>query len=66
MDGLNKQEIEYRQSNGLINNEEIKNSRSVKDIIKTNTITLFNIINLALFILVLTTGELTNATLFFQ
>ena len=66
MDGLNKQEIEYRQSNGLINNEEIKNSRSVKDIIKTNTITLFNIINLALFILVLTTGELTNATFIFS
>ena len=44
MDGLNKQEIEYRQNNGMINNENIKNSRTVKQIILSNTITLFNIL----------------------
>ena len=33
MDGLNKQEIEYRQNNGMVNNENIKNSRTVKQII---------------------------------
>ena len=45
MDGLNKQEIEYRQNNGMVNNENIKNSRTVKQIILSNTITLFNILN---------------------
>ena len=54
MDGLNKQEIEYRQNNGMINNENIKNSRTVKQIILSNTITLFNILNLTLLVLVLT------------
>lgn len=65
MEGLNKQEIEYRKNNGLINNEEIKNSRSTKDIIKSNLLTMFNIIHLILFILVLTTGSITNATFIF-
>ena len=50
MDGLNKQEIEYRQNNGMVNNENIKNSRTVKQIILSNTITLFNILNLTLYL----------------
>ena len=35
LDGLNKQEIDYRIENNLINNETIKNSRSVKEIFKS-------------------------------
>ena len=62
MNGLSKQEVEYRLSNGLVNNKNIKHSRSVKSIILSNTITLFNIINIILFILVLTTGKLANGT----
>lgn len=62
MEGLNKKEVEYRVNNNLINNEEIKNSRSLKDIILANTITLFNLIHLVLFILVMTTGSIANAT----
>lgn len=62
MEGLNKQQIEYRINNGMINNEIIKHSRTTKEILKSNVITLFNIINTVLFILVLTTGSLTNAT----
>lgn len=65
MDGLNKQEIEYRQNNGMINNENIKNSRTVKQIILSNTITLFNILNLTLLVLVLTTGSFINTTFIF-
>ena len=65
MDGLNKQEIEYRQNNGMINNENIKNSRTVKQIILSNTITLFNILNLTLLVLVLTTGSFINTTFVF-
>lgn len=62
MDGLNKKDVEYRVNNGLVNNEDIKNSRTLKEIILGNTITLFNFINLVLFILVLTTGSIENAT----
>ena len=62
MEGLNKKDIEYRVNNGLINNEEIKNSRSLKEIILSNLLTLFNFIHLVLFVLVLTTGSIQNTT----
>ena len=62
MEGLNKQEIDYRINNGLINNENIKNSRTIKTILLSNLITLFNLIHVVLFILALTTGSLENAT----
>lgn len=62
MDGLNKQQIEYRINNGLINNEDIKNSRTIKQIFLSNLLTLFNFIHIVLFILVLTTGRIVNAT----
>jgi len=60
MNGLNRQQIEYRINNGLINNENIKNSRTIKDIVYSNVITLFNAIHIILFILVLTTGSISN------
>ena len=62
MEGLNKKDVEYRVNNGLINNEEIKNSRSLKEIILSNLLTLFNFIHLVLFVLVLTTGSIQNTT----
>lgn len=62
MDGLNNQEIEYRINNGLVNNENIKNSRTIKQIFLDNLLTLFNFIHLVLFVLVLSTGKITNAT----
>ena len=52
MDGLNEKDIEYRVNNHLVNNEDIKNSRSLKEIVLSNTITLFNVIHLVLFVLV--------------
>jgi len=61
MEGLNKQEVDYRINNGLINNEIIKNSRTLKQIFISNLITLFNFIHIVLFILVLTTGSIANA-----
>lgn len=60
MNGLNKQQIEYRINNNLINNQNIKNSRTIKEIFYSNIITLFNAIHLILFIMVLTTGSITN------
>lgn len=62
MDGLTTQDVEYRINNNLVNNENIKNSRSLKTIILSNLLTLFNFIHIVLFILVLTTGSLVNAT----
>ena len=62
MNGLNIQEVEYRINNNLVNNEDIKNSRSLKTILLSNLLTLFNFIHIVLFILVLTTGSLVNAT----
>ena len=62
MKGLNSQEIQYRIDNDMINNKKIKNSRSVKTILLSNLLTLFNFIHLILFILVLTTGSINNAT----
>ena len=62
MEGLSYQEVEYRKENGLSNNVEVNNTRSVKEIIRSNTITIFNILNISLFILVLTTGYIQNAT----
>ena len=65
MEGLNNQDIDYRISNNLINNEDIKNSRSIKEIFLSNLINLFNFIHIVLFIFVLTTGSITNATFMF-
>ena len=61
MDGLYRQEIEYRINNNLINNEDIKNSRPLKTIILSNLLTLFNFIHIVLLVLVLTTGSIANA-----
>ena len=61
MEGLNRQEVEYRENNGLSNEEKVKYTRTAKQIILSNTITLFNILNISLVVLVLTTGSLQNA-----
>ena len=62
MDGLSIHEVEYRKNNGLANNEKIKYTRTPKQIILSNTITLFNILNISLAVLVLTTGSIQNIT----
>lgn len=62
MNGLSSHEVEYRNNNDMVNNENIKNSRSLKAILLSNFITLFNLIHFVLFILVLTTGSINNAT----
>lgn len=62
MNGLNSHDVEYRINNDMVNNENIKNSRDLKTILLSNIITLFNLIHIILFILVLTTGAINNAT----
>ena len=59
MNGLTTKEVEFRIKNGLVN-KRVKYSRSIKDIILSNIFTLFNFINLFLFILVLTTKSYRN------
>ena len=61
MDGLNQDQVNYRKNNGLSNNVDVKYSRSTKSIVLTNAVNLFNILNIVLLILVLTTGSLQNA-----
>lgn len=65
MKGLSNGSVQYRVNNGMVNNKFIKNSRSIKQIILSNIITLFNIINIVLFVLVLTTGSIINTTFVF-
>lgn len=62
MEGLTKLEVEYRKNNGLVNNETTTYTRSFKEIVISNTITLFNILNIALAVLVLTTDSIQNVT----
>lgn len=62
MEGLTRQEVEYRKSNGLSNEEKVKYTRTTKEIVLSNTITLFNILNISLVVLVLLTGSIQNAT----
>lgn len=62
MEGLSKHEVEYRKNNGLSNDENIKYTRTTKEIVLSNIITLFNILNIVLAILVLTTGSIQNIT----
>ena len=62
IEGLNKQEIDYRINNNLVNNENIKNSRDIKTILLSNIVTLFNLIHIILLVLVLTTGSYANTT----
>ena len=62
MNGLSKHEVEYRKYNGLVNDEKIKYTRTPKQIILSNIITLFNFLNIALAVLVLTTGSIQNIT----
>ena len=62
MNGLSRHEVEYRKNNGLANNENVKYTKTVKEIVLSNTITLFNILNIALLVLVLTTGKIENIT----
>ena len=66
MKGLTKYEVEYRKNNGLSNEDKIKYTRTTKEIILSNCITLFNILNISLFILVsnLISGVLLSFVLF--
>ena len=58
--GLNKDEVKSRIKQGLVNIDKSISTKSTKDIIKENTFTLFNFVNLVLAIAVLCVGSYKN------
>lgn len=58
--GLSLQEVEERKKKGLINGEEQVTTKTVKQIVLGNLITLFNILNVGLAVMVLTVGSFKN------
>jgi len=62
LSGLTDKEVEKQVELGNVNKVTTAPERSIHDIIKTNFVTPFNILNLVLFILVLIAGQPWNAT----
>lgn len=58
--GLSIKEVEERKNKGLINGEEQVTTKTIKQIVLGNLITLFNILNIGLAVLVLTVGSVKN------
>ncbi|MDO4804879.1 MAG: HAD-IC family P-type ATPase [Lachnospiraceae bacterium] len=59
--GLTEEEVASRMQEGLVNVQPAKGQKSVGHIIFSHTVTYFNLLNLALAILVLLTGQIKNA-----
>ena len=59
--GLSDEEVNRRIKQNLINTQPGNLTRSVKDIVKDNVITLFNILNLVLAVTIIIMGEWKNA-----
>lgn len=62
MTGLTSEEINERIAAGQVNSNENPNTRSYRQIIRENTLTFFNFLNLVLLGLVLMVGSYKNAT----
>ena len=60
INGLSFKEVEERKHKGLVNGEEQVTTKSIKQIVLGNLITLFNILNIGLAVLVLTVGSVKN------
>ena len=60
--GLTSKEVEERFTNNLVNfNTDVK-TKSVKEIVKENVFTLFNIINIVLAVAIISVGSFKNLT----
>ena len=53
MTGLTSEQVQERIEQGLVNANENPNTRTYKQIIRENTLTFFNFLNLVLLVLVL-------------
>lgn len=63
--GLTAKQVHELTVKGKANTSPKANSRSYQDIVKQNVWTYFNLINLILFLLILTTGDLSNGLFIF-
>ena len=61
MTGLTNEQVQERIAQGKVNANENPNTRTYKQIIKENTLTFFNFLNLVLMILVLCVGSYKNS-----
>ena len=59
--GLSEQEVAERKAQGKVNANSDVQTKTVRQIIADHAFTLFNGINLIMFVLVLTTGQIKNA-----
>lgn len=59
-DGLTSAEVEERRRDGLVNVDVLARTKSVPQILAEHVLTLFNAVNLALAVLVWTTGQYRN------
>lgn len=62
MTGLTSEQVNARIEDGLVNVNENPNTRTVKKIVLENTLTFFNFLNIALFVLLLMVGSYKNCT----
>jgi len=60
--GLSSVEVNARKEKGLLNNTDTKSSKTIKEIISTNLFTVFNGINLAIAIWLISVGSFRNIT----
>lgn len=58
--GLNHEQVQKRIKDGLIHEDSVVTTKSIKDIFLSNTITLFNILNIILGLLIVLTGSYKN------
>lgn len=61
MTGLTDEQVNERIASGRVNEDENPNTRTYKQIIRENTLTFFNFLNLILLVLVLLVGSYKNA-----
>ncbi len=60
--GLSSLEVEARVASGFINQSHHQHSKSIKEIILTNTFTIFNLLNIAIAIWLISVGSFKNIT----
>ena len=60
--GLNENEVAARENAGLVNRAEISTDKSVKEIIRSNTLTYFNLIFFIIAVLLCVVGSFRNLT----
>lgn len=61
MTGLTEEQVKQRIEEGLVNSNENPNTKTYQEIVKENTLTFFNFLNIVLLVLVLSVGSFKNS-----